>query len=62
MIILVTFTIGMILWILAWAMGIKPFDAFLFTALITMMAAGVRITMPYVDRVTKRAPATPGER
>ena len=42
---------------MAWAFGIKAFDAFLFTALITVMAAGVRIALPYVDAVLKGRPA-----
>ena len=49
MIVLVTFTVGLVVWIIAWAFGIKAFDAFLFTAVITVMAAGVRIALPYVD-------------
>ena len=46
MIVLVTFTVGLVLWIVAWAFGIKAFDAFLFTAFITVVAAGVRIARP----------------
>lgn len=60
MIVLVTFTVGLVLWIVAWTLGIKPFDAFLFTSIITVMAAGVRIAQPHIDRVMKRAPAPPG--
>ena len=39
----VTFTVGLVIWIVAWAVGVKALDAFLFTALITVVAAGVRI-------------------
>lgn len=46
MMVLVTFTVGLVLWILAWAFGIKAFDAFLFTAFITLVAAGVHIARP----------------
>ena len=60
MIVLVTFTVGLVIWIVAWALGIKAFDAFLFTAIITVMAAGVRIAQPHVDRLMKRTPA-PGD-
>ena len=62
MIVLVTFTFGLVVWITAWAFGIKAFDAFLFTAVITVMAAGVRIALPFVEEITNRAPARPGER
>jgi hypothetical protein len=61
MIVLVTFTVGLVIWIVAWAFGIKAFDAFLFTAIITVMAAAVRIMMPFAERLMKRTPA-PGER
>jgi hypothetical protein len=43
MIVLVTFTAGLVFWIVAWACGIKAFDAFLFTSFITLIAAGVQI-------------------
>jgi hypothetical protein len=43
MIVFVTLTVGLVLWILAWASGIKAFDAFLFTFFITIVAAGVQI-------------------
>lgn len=59
MIVMVTLTVGLVFWIVAWAFGIKAFDAFLFTAIITAMAAGVQIAKPYVDRVLKGTP-TPG--
>ncbi len=61
MIVLVTFTIGLVVWLTAWAFGIKAFDAFIFTAVITAMAAGVRIALPYVDAVLKGRPPAPGE-
>jgi len=62
MIVLVTLTIGLVIWIIAWAFGIKAFDAFLLTSLITFMAAGARIVLPFVERVMKGTPARPGER
>lgn len=42
----VTFGIGLVFWLVAWAFGAKAFDAFLFTALITALAAGARIARP----------------
>ena len=62
MIVLVALTVGLVFWIVAWSFGIKAFDAFLFTALLTVSAAGVRIALPFVDKILKGAPATPGER
>ena len=61
MIVLVTLTFGLVVWIVAWAFGIKSFDAFLFTSLITLAAAGIRIARPWVERQVKGTPA-PGER
>ncbi len=63
MIVLVTLTFGLVVWIVAWALGIKAFDAFLFTFIITFMAAGVRLAQPHVDRLLRgRRASMPGER
>lgn len=43
MIVYVTFTAGLVFWIVAWASGVKALDAFMFTAFITLIAAGVQI-------------------
>ena len=42
----VTLTVGLAFWIVAWAVGVKALDAFLFTAFITVVAAGVRMARP----------------
>ena len=44
MIVFVTLTVGLVIWLTAWAFGIKAFDAFLFTSFITFVAAGVQIS------------------
>jgi hypothetical protein len=62
MIVLVTLTVGLVIWIVAWAFGIKAFDAFMFTAFITFVAAGVKIAQPFVKQTLEGAPAPPGER
>jgi uncharacterized integral membrane protein len=46
MTVLVTLTVGLVVWIVAWSFGIKALDAFLFTSLITVMAAAVQIARP----------------
>ncbi len=46
MIVFVTFSVGLVIWIVGWALGIKPFDAFLFTSFITLVAAGIQIAKP----------------
>jgi hypothetical protein len=50
--ILVTFTAGLIVWIVLWAIGVKAFDAFMITTLMVVLAAAARIV----------APALPGKR
>ena len=62
MIVLVTLTVGLVVWIVAWALGIKAFDAFLFTIFITVIAATARIVLPFVERFMKGQQSTPGER
>ena len=49
MIVLVTLTVGMVIWVVGWAFGFKSFDVFLLTALMVVMAAGVRIALPFVN-------------
>ncbi len=61
MIVLVTLTTGLVIWVVAWALGIKAFDAFLFTSFITVMAAGGRIAKPYKDRILRARTPAPGE-
>ena len=61
MIVLVALTFGLVVWIVAWSFGVKAFDAFLFTALLTFAAGGVRIALPSVEKILKGAPATPGD-
>jgi len=48
MVIIVTLTIGLVWWICAWALGIKSFDAFILTTLMTAAAAGWYVAAPYV--------------
>lgn len=62
MIVLVTMTVGLVIWITAWAFGIKAFDAFLFAALLTLIAAAVQIALPHVNRLMRRGTPAPGER
>ena len=39
MIVLVTLTIGLIWWIVAWSFNVKSFDAFMVTLLMVVLAA-----------------------
>jgi hypothetical protein len=62
MAILVTFTVGLVWWICAWAFGIKAFDAFLLTVLMTITAATVVMIKPFVNQLLGREPASLEER
>jgi hypothetical protein len=62
MAVLVTFTIGLVWWVSAWAFGIKAFDAFLLTVFITVVAATFVIVKPYLDQLLRREPAPLEER
>jgi len=62
MIVLVSITVGLVVWVTAWAFGIKAFDAFLFTALLGFLAAAVNIAMPFVKQILTGQPASPGDR
>lgn len=58
---LVAFTVGLVIWITGWALGVKGFDAFLVTVFLTVAAAGVRLAQPHVQRLLKGAPTSPGQ-
>ncbi len=62
MIILVTLTIGLVWWIVAWAFGIKAFDAFLLTAAMVVGAAAYTLLKPFIDQLLGREAASIEER
>ena len=51
--VLVALTVGLVFWIIAWSLGVKSFDAFMVTILLTLIAATVRIMMPAINRILK---------
>jgi hypothetical protein len=57
-IVLVALTVGLVWWIVAWAFGIKSFDAFLLTAAMVVTAAAVVLARPFVDRMLGREAAS----
>ncbi len=61
MAVLVTLTVGLVWWIVAWSFGIKAFDAFLLTAIMTVIAAAVHMAKPFVDQRLGRG-TVPAER
>jgi hypothetical protein len=51
--VLVAFTVGMVWFIVAWSLGVKAFDAFMLTLLITLVAATARIMAPAVMKILR---------
>ena len=45
---LVALTIGLVAWIVLWAIGAKAFDAFMITVLIAVVAVTLRMLAPYL--------------
>lgn len=54
MTVLVTLTVGLIFWIVAWSFGIKAFDAFMVTVLMVVSAAAYTIAKPFIDQMLGR--------
>jgi Mn2+/Fe2+ NRAMP family transporter len=44
--VIVTITVGLIIWIVLWAQGIKSFDAFLIPITLAVVATIVRLIAP----------------
>ena len=59
--ILVALTVGLVFWIVAWAFGIKAFDAFLVTMLLVVSAAAFRAFAPMVRQLLRRDTAPGAE-
>jgi uncharacterized membrane protein YoaK (UPF0700 family) len=52
--VLVSLAVGLIIWIVLWALGgAKPFDAFLIPVFLVVMAAAMQIAKPYVEKLLK---------
>ena len=51
MVSLVALTIGLVVWILLWAIGVKAVDAFLVTLVILLPAAAWQIFSPGIKRL-----------
>jgi len=53
---LVALTIGLVAWIVLWALGAKPFDAFLVTLLFLLPAAAWQIFGPGIKKMMGQTP------
>ena len=61
MIVLVTLTVGLVIWVAGWAFGAKAFDMFLLTTLMVVTAAAVRIIIPHLNQRLGRHRVDPGD-
>jgi hypothetical protein len=41
-------TVGLVIWLVLWAIGAKAFDAFMITVLIALVAATLRMLAPFL--------------
>ena len=46
--ILVALTVGLVIWIVLWALGTKALDSFLITIALVLIAVVVQLTEPWV--------------
>jgi uncharacterized membrane protein len=53
----VTLIIGLVWWIVAWAFGIKAFDAFLLTVAMVVTAAAYTLLKPFLNQLLGREAA-----
>ena len=53
---LVALTVGLVAWIVLWAIGAKPFDAFLVTLLIFLPAAAWQVFGPGIKKLMGQSP------
>jgi hypothetical protein len=53
---LVAFTLGLVAWIVLWALGSKPFDAFLVFLVILLPAAAWQIFGPGIKKMLGQTP------
>jgi hypothetical protein len=53
---LVALTVGLVAWIVLWALGVKSFDAFLVTLLILLPAAAWQVFGPGIKKMMGQTP------
>jgi hypothetical protein len=53
---LVALTVGLVVWLVAWSVGVKPFDAFLLTLLFVVPAAAWQIFGPGIKKLFGMTP------
>jgi hypothetical protein len=46
--VILTLIAGLVVWVVLWAIGAGGFDAFMITALMLVIAGGVRLLVPHL--------------
>jgi hypothetical protein len=62
MVTLVALTVGLVVWIVVWALGVKSFDAFLLTLLIVVPAAAYQVFAPGIKKMLGQTPPSESTR
>ena len=60
MIIYLSAIVGLVLWVVLWAIGVKGFDGFLLTMLIALAGAVIQGALPYLPGNRGDTPRRPG--
>jgi len=47
--------VGLVVWIVLWAIGVRPFDAFLITVALVAVATAWRMFKPFRDEQLRRS-------
>jgi hypothetical protein len=42
-----TITVGLVIWIVLWSLGVKSIDAFLITTVVALLGVTVRMLLPH---------------
>lgn len=56
---LVALTVGLVVWLLAWSLGVKPFDAMLLGMIFVIPVAAWQIFGPGIKKLLGITPAPP---
>jgi hypothetical protein len=48
MLIVLSTAVAMVLWVLAWALGVKGFDAFMLGLVVVLLASTAQVIIPYL--------------
>jgi hypothetical protein len=59
--ILVALLVGLVWWIVGWALGMKSFDAFMITVAIVLVATTQRLISPFLKQLMGREQAAPDQ-